>query len=87
MNAETDGEAPRFAMLAILREYDLEPLQANGELAATRRRHADYYATTAGTMETGLPEAQQAALLIQLEHRTDKTVHVPGSSGAGVQMG
>src|SRR5579859_2424555 len=37
-----DGET-RFGMLATLREFALEQLEASGEAAALRRHHAEYY--------------------------------------------
>ncbi len=39
---EVDG-APRFSMLETIRDYALEQLQANGELAVVRQRHMAYY--------------------------------------------
>jgi predicted ATPase/DNA-binding XRE family transcriptional regulator len=39
---------PRFSMLATLREYGREQLDATGEADAMRRRHATYYLTLAG---------------------------------------
>ena len=41
-----DGE-PRFAMLEVLREYAWEGLAEDGELPATRRRHAAHFAALA----------------------------------------
>ena len=49
---EADGEA-RFGMLATLREFGLEQLEASGEAETLRRRHAEYY--------TGVVERAAAA--------------------------
>jgi predicted ATPase/DNA-binding XRE family transcriptional regulator len=42
---------PRFWLLETLREYALEQLAAAGELAATRRAHAEYYVAFAESAE------------------------------------
>ena len=60
--ALTDGE-PRFTMLETVREYALERLEATGELAETRRRHAAYYLALAEQAEPDLAGPAQAELL------------------------
>src|SRR5207249_11805847 len=40
--AEVHGQ-PRFSMLATLREFALEQLEASGEAHEVRGRHAEYY--------------------------------------------
>jgi tetratricopeptide (TPR) repeat protein len=40
----TNGAEPRFRMLETIREYALERLTENGELAVLQRKHALYYA-------------------------------------------
>jgi len=42
-----DGDAVRFGMLELMREYALERLRAEGEEERCRRRHAAYYARLA----------------------------------------
>jgi predicted ATPase/DNA-binding CsgD family transcriptional regulator len=51
---EGDGAAPRFGMLATLRELAAEHLAASGELEETRRRHAAHFATLARIAGPGL---------------------------------
>ena len=41
--SEQDVRAPRYLMLETLREFGLEQLEAAGENAETRRRHAAYF--------------------------------------------
>jgi predicted ATPase/transcriptional regulator with XRE-family HTH domain len=41
------GGEPRFAMLETIREFAVERLEASGELATMRRRHAAYFAERA----------------------------------------
>ena len=58
---------PRYGMLETIREYALDRLQANGEMAALQWRHAAYYLAFA---ETAAPEVlgpQQVAWLDRLE--------------------
>lgn len=60
-------EAPRVALLETIREYALEKLEASGEAAATRQRHATYYLALAQTAEEALSTAQQTLWLNRLE--------------------
>jgi predicted ATPase len=62
---------PRFLMLEIIREYGLERLQASGEEAEIRRRHAMYYLTLAEAAEPMLREAEQEDWQNLLDWETD----------------
>jgi predicted ATPase len=55
-----DGE--RFAMLETIREYAAERLEAPGEAEPIRRRHAEYVAALAETVESEHHGASQAQL-------------------------
>ena len=65
------GEAVRFGMLELMREYALERLRAAGEEEQCRRRHATYYARLAETVfahfgpEPGVRKARVAFTLAQ----------------------
>jgi predicted ATPase/transcriptional regulator with XRE-family HTH domain len=62
----SDGE-PRFVMLETIREYALEQLEARGETATLRQRHADYYLALAETAAPELLGAQQKMWLNRLD--------------------
>jgi predicted ATPase len=62
----SNGE-PRFGMLAVLREFGLEQLEAAGERAATRAAHAAYFLALAEEAEPHLLGADQKAWLERLE--------------------
>jgi tetratricopeptide (TPR) repeat protein len=63
---------PRYGMLETIREFALEQLDASGEAADTRRRHAGYFRDLA---ESGEPlllvPAERGAWMAQLEHARD----------------
>jgi predicted ATPase len=63
---------PRYGMLETIREFALEQLEASGEAAQTRRRHAIYFRDLA---ERGEPllltPAERGAWLAQLEQAHD----------------
>lgn len=61
--------APRFSMLETIREYAWECLEARGELAKLRQRHAAYYLILVEAAEPGLSGTgnQQGVTLAQLE--------------------
>ena len=61
------GGAPRFGMLETIREYGLERLEAEGEAAATRRRHAEYFADLAEEGERQVGGPRQVEWLDRLE--------------------
>jgi predicted ATPase/DNA-binding SARP family transcriptional activator len=66
---ERDGPAgePRFDMLATVREYALERLEAAGEGAECRRRHAEHCVLLAERAEPEILRAEQAEWLQRLE--------------------
>jgi len=59
---------PRFAMLRTIQEYALERLDADGELAELRERHATYFAELAENAEPHLTDARQAQWMERLDH-------------------
>ncbi len=61
-----DGE-PRVGMLETMRAYGLERLEAAGEAAAVRGRHAAYYLALAEAAEPELMGAGQATWLARLD--------------------
>ncbi len=50
---EVEGQ-PRFSLLATLREFALEQLEAGGEAEAVRRRHAEYYCDLAERIDASI---------------------------------
>ncbi len=58
------GTEVRFSMLETIREYGREQLTASGEIAAVRRRHADYYLALA---EQAAPHFWRAEQLVRLD--------------------
>ena len=67
---DRDGR-PYYSLLATVREYALERLEAQGELAATRSRHAAYFVMMAASLEKGLKDGGQRAAIAQLNHDRD----------------
>jgi predicted ATPase/DNA-binding SARP family transcriptional activator len=65
-----DGEM-RFEMLATVREYALERLEAGSEGDELRRRHAEYHARLAERAEPEILRADQASWLAQLQADRD----------------
>lgn len=61
----------RFSLLAIIREFALERLEAQGELALLRRRHAAYFAAWADQAAAQLQGPDQAIWLARLEREVD----------------
>ena len=64
--ATDDGPEARFAMLVSLREYAAERLAEDGEEAATRDRHAAWFATRSRHWEATLGSAAETATLEEL---------------------
>ena len=60
------GERSYFTMLATVREYALEQLEARGALAEARARHADYYVEAGRAMEIDLEGRRQRELVARL---------------------
>jgi predicted ATPase/predicted Ser/Thr protein kinase len=65
-----EGE-PRFVMLAVVREYALERLEATGQSPSLRRRHARHYVALAERAEPEILGADQAIWLVRLESDHD----------------
>ena len=67
-----DETTPRYRMLETIREFALERLEANGEAAQTRRRHAEFFRDLANRAEPMLlGTAGQRAWMARLEHAQD----------------
>ncbi|HEX9371769.1 MAG TPA: tetratricopeptide repeat protein, partial [Roseiflexaceae bacterium] len=62
-----DEAEPRVEMLETIREYALERLEAGGEAAEIRRRHARYFLALAERAERELWGSRQAAWLRRLD--------------------
>lgn len=67
---ERAGAEARFSMLETIREYGQEQVEASGELAATRRCHADYFLALAeaGEREAGGPRQAEWGSRLDDEH-------------------
>ncbi|RLT36719.1 MAG: NACHT domain-containing protein [Chloroflexi bacterium] len=65
-----DGQ-PRFTLLETIRLFALEKLQACGEEAAMRQRHAEYYLDLAAALASSLQVQQQAEWLRHLDADLD----------------
>jgi len=68
---EAEGEEPRLLMLATIREFALEALEAFGEIERTRQAHAAYYLQLAKQAEFELGGPLQSAWLARLEREHD----------------
>jgi len=69
---EDRGGRPYFSLLATVREYALERLEAAGELDETRARHAKYFVSLARSLEPSLKDGgQREAILLLNEDRDD----------------
>jgi predicted ATPase/transcriptional regulator with XRE-family HTH domain len=66
-----EGGESRFGMLAVIREYALERLEASGEAEALRRAHAVYMMALAERAEPELIGPEQGAWLDRLEREHD----------------
>jgi predicted ATPase/DNA-binding CsgD family transcriptional regulator len=65
------GDEPRLTMLETIREYALEQLEASGEAAVVRRRHAEYFLELAQEAEPRLLGPEQGAWLARLDRELD----------------
>jgi predicted ATPase len=65
------GERSSFSMLATVREYAREQLEADGVIDAVRARHADYYEALGRRVEAGLEGHRQRELVAQLADDRD----------------
>lgn len=68
---EAAAAESRFSLLEIIREFALERLEAQGELALLRRRHAEYFAAWADQAAAQLQGPDQAIWLARLEEEMD----------------
>jgi predicted ATPase/transcriptional regulator with XRE-family HTH domain len=64
---EEEGDEVRLSMLAVIREYALECLEANGELEGARQTHARYYLALAERAEAERAGPRQALWLRKLQ--------------------
>jgi predicted ATPase/class 3 adenylate cyclase len=62
-----DSDEPRFSLLETIREFALDQLEAAGEAAETRRRHASYFLRLAETADPHLISREQVGWLDHLE--------------------
>ena len=60
-------DEPRFSLLETIREFSLEQLEAAGEVAEARRRHADYYLDLVEAADPRLIGPDQVTWLDRLE--------------------
>ena len=67
---DSDGRS-LFSMLATVREYALEQLNAQGDLDELRRRHADYYSSLAATASPELKGERQREWVVRLADDRD----------------
>ena len=64
-----EESTPRYGMLETIREFALERLEASGEAARTRRRHAEFFCDLASRAEPMLlGTAERRTWTVQLEH-------------------
>ena len=70
-HVEVVNDEPRLKMLETIREYSLECLEAEGELAAGRLSHANYYLAFVEEAEPELRRSQQALWLERLEREQE----------------
>lgn len=68
---EESGEKSRFRILQIVREFALECFSHTGDLAATQRRHGEFFSKLAQEAEDGMAGVQGAAWVKCLEQEHD----------------
>jgi predicted ATPase len=66
----SDG-APRFRRIETIREYVIEQLEASGDVAVLRRRHAEYYLTLAELPDAQSQRSREGIWLNRLESEHD----------------
>ena len=66
-----DDERPRYRLLETIRQYAQERLEASGEAATVRRRHAEYYVTVAEQARPDLRGRKQVDTDQQVTRETD----------------
>jgi predicted ATPase/DNA-binding SARP family transcriptional activator len=71
VSASFEGGVARYDLLGAVREYVLDRLAENGELAAARKAHAQYFATVAGAARTALRRPEWLEWLKRLEVERD----------------
>jgi predicted ATPase/class 3 adenylate cyclase len=71
LQQQLDGPEPRFVMLETIHEYARERLDATGDAAQFRRRHADYFAGLASKAEPQLRGPEQQAWIDRLAAEQD----------------
>jgi predicted ATPase len=89
-----DETTPRYRMLETIREFALEQLEASGEAAQTRRRHAEFFRDLADRAEPMLlGTAEQRPWTAQLENAHDNmraalawSVSADGMLAVGVDL-
>jgi predicted ATPase/DNA-binding XRE family transcriptional regulator len=64
---ETAQEQPRVRLLTTLRDFGLEQAQAQGDMDALRRRHAEYYLSLTEQAKPSFHRAEQSLWLARLE--------------------
>jgi tetratricopeptide (TPR) repeat protein len=69
--ADGPGGEPRFTMLETIHEYAVEQLEASGEAAEIRRRHAEYVAQLAAEAEPAIQADSQGQWAERLEAEHD----------------
>ncbi|HZS92322.1 MAG TPA: tetratricopeptide repeat protein [Chloroflexota bacterium] len=86
---ETEHGEPRLTLLETIREYGLEQLEAQGEAAALRRSHAEYYLTLAEGLAPRLTGPQQERWLsyLETEHGNLRAALRWASEAGAVELG